>query len=234
MNILDLVIILILGLYVLGGIYKGFVWNLSVLGSYIAAWLLAAVFMSLVASGFVQNESLFNSMLSYTEGSEYIYDVEYSKRPISEISNSELDEIIERAALPFPIGIRVRENIEKEAFSASGVLTLGDYFNESMVMIVINIISFLIVYAIARILFAIGINWADYAFVFPRLRRFDMLVSSGVGLLRGLFAMFTIFMLVPIMLTVLPFEPVRELIDSSFFASFFHRLNFLLRLIPAV
>ncbi len=234
MNILDLAIILILGLYILGGIYKGLVWNLSVLGSYIASWLLAAIFMSTVASGFVQNEKLFDSMLSYTEGSEHIYDVEYAKLPLSQISNSELDEIIERAALPFPIGERIRENIEEEAFSASGVVNLGDYFNESMVMIVINIISFLIVYTIVRVLCAVGINWVDYAFVFPRLRKYDMLVSSAVGLIRGIFAMFTIFMLVPIMLTVLPFDPVRELIDSSFLASFFHRLNFLLRLIPAV
>lgn len=234
MNILDLAIIIILALYVLGGIYKGLVWNLSVLGSYVAAWLLAAIFMSSVASGFVANEKLFNSMLSYTEGSEYIYDVEYSKLPLSEISNSMLDDIIERAALPFPMGDRVRENIEKEAFSDSGVVTLGDYFNESIVMIVINIISFLIVYAIVRVICAVGINWADYAFVFPKLRRYDMLVSSGVGLIRGVFALFSIFMLIPILLTVLPFDQVRELLDGSFLASFFHRLNFLLRLIPAV
>lgn len=89
--------------------------------------------MGTVSNSIIKNEKLYNSMLSYTEGSEAIYDVELVKSDIKSLSNSEIDEVMSRSNLAYPLKERVYENIMTEAFKAEGITTLGDYFNESIV-----------------------------------------------------------------------------------------------------
>ena len=65
------------------------------------------------------------------------------------------------------------------------------------------------------------------------LRVGDAALAMVAGVIRGMLALFLIFMLLPIMLTVLgKFDYVTELLKDSFFTSFFYRSNFLLSLIP--
>ena len=135
-----------IGLYFVSGMYKGFVWSASTLGVSIVACLLAFLLMGTVSNSIIKNEKLYNSMLSYTEGSEAIYDVELVKSDIKSLSNSEIDEVMSRSNLAYPLKERVYENIMTEAFKAEGITTLGDYFNESIVRVIINIVAFIVVY----------------------------------------------------------------------------------------
>ena len=225
MGILGLAIIAIIGLFFLAGLYKGFIWNLATLGVSIIALLAAYLLMGPVSQAFVKDKGLYNAMLSYTEGSEAIYDVELVDRDIASLSNEEIDEVINRANLPFPLDERVRENIMNEAFKSSGITTLGDYFNES-------IISFILVYLILRVVLTFVVSWLDYSLKFPCLRIFDGPVGGAIGIVRGFIDISVLFMLVPIVLTVLPFDVIEELISKSAIASFLHRSNIFFKLIP--
>ena len=89
-----------IGLYFVSGMYKGFVWSASTFGVSIVACLLAFLLMGTVSNSIIKNEKLYNSMLSYTEGSEAIYDVELVKSDIKSLSNSEIDEVMSRSNLP--------------------------------------------------------------------------------------------------------------------------------------
>ncbi len=232
MGILGLAIIAIIGLFFLAGLYKGFIWNLATLGVSIIALLAAYLLMGPVSQAFVKDKGLYNAMLSYTEGSEAIYDVELVDRDIASLSNEEIDEVINRANLPFPLDERVRENIMNEAFKSSGITTLGDYFNESLVLSVINIISFILVYLILRVVLTFVVSWLDYSLKFPCLRIFDGPVGGAIGIVRGFIDISVLFMLVPIVLTVLPFDVIEELISKSAIASFLHKSNIFFKLIP--
>ena len=75
-------IIGIILLYILSGAYKGFLWSVYVLGASIISCALAFALMGPVSSAIRNNEYIYNSMLSYTEGAESIYDVELRKVPI--------------------------------------------------------------------------------------------------------------------------------------------------------
>ena len=232
MNLLDLLIIAVLGLFVLAGVHKGFMYTSISVASVIVCLMLAFIIMPLVAGRVVANEKVFSSMLYYTEGSEYIYDVELAKAPITQIDKAELAEVYERSDVAFPMDKRIRENIEDAAFEDDGITTLGDYYNRTMVLITINILVFLLIYAILRAVTAFGLGWWNYAKKLPKLKRVDIPAAIGTGLIRGLLALFIVFMLVPIILTVLPFDVVEDLVDESKLASFFYRSNFLLGLIP--
>ena len=234
MNLLDLAIIAALAIFVLSGAHKGFIYTAISVLCMVVCMMLAFIIIPLISGKVVANEKVFNSMLYYTEGSEYIYDVEYSKKPITQIPREELEEIYNRSDVAYPMDIRIHENIEDAAFEDQGITSLGDYFNQTMVLVTINILVFLLIYAALRIISAFVLGWRNYAKRLPKLKRLDLLAAIGTGLIRGLLAMFIFFMLCPIILTVLPFDVVEELVEDSALASFFYRSNFLLGLIPGV
>lgn len=233
MNPIDIAVLAVLALFALSGLYRGFLTTLFNLGAYLVAVLLALLFMPLGANGIRSSESLYNMMLYYTEGSEYIANAEYVRADISSISAQELSDIINTAHLPYPMAKEISENIATEAFADQGVTTLGDYFNQTIVCVFINILVFLAIFALVRLILAFVINGVDYAWTFPLLRSGDSLLGMGLGVLRGMFALFLLFMLLPIGLTILgQFELVQALVDDSVFSAFFYRSNFLLALMP--
>ncbi len=234
MNILDLAIIAVFVFFILCGVYKGFVSTLLSIGAYILAWLLALAFMGLGAAGVKNNETLYNQMLYYTEGSEYVNDVEIAKTDISMISTKELSDILDNADLPYPMAKQIMKNVAEEAFARDNVTTLGDYFNQTIVCVFINIIVFLLLFALFRVILAFVINGVDFAWTFPELRTGDKLLAGGIGLIRGILAVFLIFMLLPLVLIVLAGKLafVTELVDGSLLANFFYRSNFLLSIMP--
>lgn len=234
MNILDYAIIAVLGLFVLAGVYKGFVYTAIDILFYIICVVLALILMPGLAKRVESNETIFNAMLYYTEGSENIKDVEYRKKDITEIPNAELDEIYALSDAAYPMDERIKENVAEAAFADRGIKTLGDYFNTTMVIVTVNILVFLAVFAVLRSVLAFGLGWFNYAHKLPILKKIDIPASIGMGLIRGVLAVFLFFMICPIVLTVLPFDVVSDLVEKSMFARFFYYSNFLLRLIPGV
>lgn len=234
MNILDIAILAMLGLFVLGGLYKGFMHTALDILCYMICAVFAFVMLPIISFRVVQNETIFNAMLYYTEGSEYIYDVEYSRRNIAEISNSDLEEIYERSEVAFPMDERIRENVDGAVFESSNIRTLGDYFNQTMVLVTVNILVFFVMFIALRIVLAFLVGWWNYVSPFPVLKKLEIPAAIGTGLIHGILAMFLLFMLCPIILTVLPFEGISDLVEGSKLARFFYYSNFLLSLTPGV
>lgn len=230
---ITVVIIVIILLYVLSGVYKGFLWSVYTLGASLVSCALAFALMGPVSSAVRSNDYLYASMLSYTEGAESIYDVELRKVPIDEITEDELEEVMERSDLVFPLRDSVYKNITEKSFESEGIVTLGDYFNESLVRVILNIASFIILYLVFRVVLTFLICWADYTFTFKKLRKADFALGGAIGLLRGIIGISIVFMLVPVLLTVLNFDSIRDMVEGNALAYFFHNSNLLLMLIPA-
>ncbi|MBR0134891.1 MAG: hypothetical protein IJM18_01705, partial [Clostridia bacterium] len=69
---------------------------------------------------------------------------------------------------------------------------------------------------------------------FPVLRKLELPAAIGTGLIHGVLALFLIFMICPIVLTVLPFDVVSDLVENSKLSHFFYYSNFLLGLLPGI
>jgi len=234
MNVLDYAIIAIFALFVMSGLYKGFIATALSIGAYIVACISGLLFRPLAAAAIVGHERLFAMMQYYTEGAEYIKDVEFSRMNVDAISSADLSRIIADAELPYPVGKEIAANIAKESFAKQNLSTLGEYFNQTMVYVFVNILAFLVVFLLVRAILGFVIHGVDYSYQLPSLRRHDAVIGGGVGFVRGVLALFLIFMLVPIALTVLPFDIVKAVVGNSFFAPFFYKSNFLLSLMPGV
>lgn len=231
MNLLDVAALAVLLMFILHGLYKGFVGTVLAICACLLSILLALA-LTPVGSAIVRDdERLFNMMLYYTEGSEFIADAEYVRTPVSSMSAEDIDAMIEGGSLPYPMGPKVRQNIAREAFAADGIVTLGDYYNQTIVRVFINILSFLVFFALLRAIMGFGINAVDYAKHFPVLHANDAGFGALLGVVRGMLALFLLFMLFPIVLTALgQFDFITDLLDNSLFAAFFYRSNLLLGL----
>ncbi len=234
MNLLDMAVLAVLVLFVLHGIYRGFLPTLLSIGAYILSWLVAIVLLPVGSNAIRSNEKLFNTMLYYTEGSEYVRDVELAKTNISEIGTDALSSVFSNADLPYPVAKNIADNIAKEQFAKDGIVTLGDYFNQTIVALFINILVFLLLFALMRIVLAFIINGVDYAWTMPQLRTADRAIAGGMGIIRGILAVFLLFMLLPLALIVFQgkFKLLTDMVQGSVMAKFFYKSNFLLGMMP--
>ncbi len=234
MNFVDIAILLVLAITILGGLYRGFISTVYNIGATALSILIARVCIPVVSGIVKGSEKLFNMLLYYTEGSEYVAvtDVELTRASIANISSEQLHVVLENADMPIPMDRCVIKNIASEAFRDSGVTTLGDYFNQTIVCVVINILVLLLVFVVVRLLIGFLIRGAEYGRGgFPVLAHGDGVIGAGLGLIHGVLMMFIIFMLVPVALTVLP--QLYTYLSGSFFGEFFYQANFLLSIIPA-
>ena len=98
---------------------------------------------------------------------------------------------------------------------------------------VLNILSLLLLFLIFRLLLGFVLRLVDFgADGLPHLKRFDVLISCGIGLLHGIFLVFVLFMVVPILLVVVP--RLSVFLENSLLGEFLYRGNLLLRMVPTV
>ena len=231
----DLVIILILAIALLAGYYRGVVYSALNLGVSILSFALALMLCTTLSGAVQKRQSLYEMMLYYFEGYEYINEtsVELVHVSVAQIGDKELSVVVKNADMPSPFDRAVTNNVKKQVYEDRGIYSLGDYFNQTMVDTVLNILSLLLLFLVFRLLFGFVLRLIDFgAAGLPRLRRLDVPLSCGIGLLHGIFLVFVLFMLVPLALVVVP--RLSKFLEESFMGEFFYKGNLLLRMVPTI
>ena len=226
-------ILVILGLCVLAGYYRGVLYSALSIGLTILSFLLALILIPVVATPVRNTESLYSSLLYYFEGYEYVSEtsVEMIHYPASSLGEELLDEVVENADMPVPFGRAVKKNIQREAYAERGITTLGDYFNQTIVDVVLNMLSLLFLFVCIRVLFGFILRMIDYGRRgLPTLNRLDALYSCGIGFLHGVVLLYICFLLVPILLVIVP--RLDAILTDNPLGGFFYRMNPFVYLIP--
>ena len=231
----DLIILLILAIALLAGYYRGMVYSAISLGLSLLSFVMALLLCTTL-SGLVQKrQSFYEMMLYYFEGYEYINEtsVELVHVSVSQIGDRELSVVVKNANMPSPFDEAVTKNVKKQVYQRRNIYSLGDYFNQTIVDTVLNILSLLVLFMLFRLVLGFVLRLIDFgAAGLPRLRRLDAPLSCGIGLLHGILLVFIVFMLVPLMLVVVP--KLVKYIDDSVLGGFFYKANLLLKLVPTV
>lgn len=234
MNLINLVFALLLIVAVLEGFYKGFLHSSLSLGAFFLATLTSYVFYPVVSGAVKASSSMFNFLLYYTEGAEKIKNFEDASLAVSNISPDKLSNIISTSTASEPFRSLIRQNVESQAFASQGLSTIGEYFNMTIVCAVLNILSFLLVFLIARLLFSFVLGAMNYTMEFPELKRYDRTIGGLFGASRGLLLCFLIVMLVPVIFLVVPVDKITEYYQGSSLGMFFYQNNFFLQLIRGI
>lgn len=231
--IVTILILVVLGLCILAGYYRGVVYSAVSIGLTFLSFFLALLLIPVIAAPVRQSKTLYGSLLYYFEGYEFVSrtSVELIHDPVSSIDSETLSEVIENADLPLPLDGAVGKNIRNEAYRSGNITTLGDYFNQTIVDVVLNILSLLLLFVVFRVLFGFILRMIDYGRRgLPTLKRFDPLFSCGIGFLHGVTMLYIVFLIAPVILTIVP-KLGQMLIDPPL-AGFFYRMNPFMWLIP--
>ena len=228
-----ILILIILGVCILAGYYRGVIYSAVSIGLTLLSFFLALLLIPVVARPVRQSKTLYGSLLYYFEGYEFVSrtSVELIHDPVSSIDGETLSEVVENADLPLPLDSAVSRNIRAEAYKADRITTLGDYFNQTIVDVVLNILSLLLLFVVFRVLFGFILRMIDYGRRgLPTLKRFDPLFSCGIGFLHGVTLLYIFFLIAPVILTIVP-KLGQMLVDPPL-AGFFYRMNPFMWMLP--
>jgi len=231
--VITVIILIIIGLCILAGYYRGIIYSAVSLGLTLFSFFLALLMIPVIATPVRESKELYGSLLSYFEGYEYIgqTSVEMIHDPAASVEPDMLKTVVDNANMPLPLGRAVTRNIRSLAYEKRGITTLGDYFNQTIVDVMVNLISLLFLFVCFRVFFGFVLRMIDYGRTgLPALKRFDPLFSCGIGFLHGVILLYVFFLVAPILLTIVP--KLGRILVSSPLGGFFYRMNPFIWMIP--
>ena len=234
MNIIDLLIIAVLAFGFLWGWYKGFFVSVLNIAAFFVSWIGAFIFYGPLSSFINAKTNLATTLLYYTAGAEKLSDMTVANVNVANLTADRISEIIHSSNLPGPIAQTMEENILKQAFLSSGITTLSDYFNQTIINLSMNLISFIIIYFAIRIIALFVIGLVDNIFSLPVLKQADSVIGGAFGVLQGVMLVFILFSIFPIAMSVLPLEKVNNLIQSSLLGRLFLNGNIIFNVLRSV
>lgn len=235
---LNWIILFLIAFYVMHGVLKGFLVSVFHTVGLFVAWIVGFFFSPMLAEN-IAGSNFYVLLQNVTESSDRLAIPMDANLPVAALSSSEISRIVSTSDLPMPFDSLVLENMNGKVFESQGIHTVSGYMNATIANVVVNIFAFLLVYLMARVVVSLLIDAYNFASPVPMLKHADGIAGGAVAGVRGFLDMFTLFILVPIVLVVLPvnmpeaFDPA-QLIYNSPWATFFYESNFLLDFIPGV
>ena len=228
MNIVDYVVIGIVGLSVLFGFYRGFVSSVLNTGGCLLSFGLSFLLYPRLAAIIQGDTELVRTLMHYTDASSRIGDLELAISNVASMTREGIAQVISKVSLPPPLDALLLNNLETQAYASAGVTSVSDYVSQTLMNACINILCFVVCFVVLFILISIIVNALKAIFRFPVLKQLDWLVGGGFGFLRGLLICYAAFAIVPLVLTVVPMDLISELLDASSLAPLFNNGNLIL------
>ena len=220
MNIVDYVILGIIGVSVLFGIYRGFIASVLNMGGCLIAFVASFMLYPRVTEYIAGNQELQRTLLTYTDASSRIGDLATSIRQVGDLTAKTISDIVSRTGLPESMANLLQNNLSSQVYGASE--TVSDYVSQTVLSASTNIICFIVVFLGLYLVISLLLSAIRAIFRLPVLKQLDGLVGGVFGFLRGMLFVFILFALLPLVQTMAPLDSVNELIEASQFAPFFN------------
>ena len=219
MNILDILILLVLGFCLLAGMHKGFITSaLSTIG-FVFSWFGARAIYARIANLALSNTTLMAVLSQYLEPSNFFTSSTQAATTVTEVVSGG-ESAIQAAVAPVAERISViarafEANIRNQAFTKLNIFTLADYLDQTIWQAVFNVLAFLVAFLAIYAVVSLIVNLLDHVVPFPVLRMFDWLVGGAFGLARGLVFAVLMLCILPSISTLISPELTQTLISGS-------------------
>lgn len=231
MNIIDFGIIGVLLLFMAIGYYRGFLVSVvdSLCGilSSLAAWALYVP----VARALNAGDGICSVLVGFSESADIIGSVELYNTGVSSLVGAGAQEFADALVLPGALKNVYVSNLQNARFAPLGLNTAGDYLGRTMAEHAVNVMAFILVFALALAILMVAVRLADYTIKFPALKFGDGLSGALVGFVQGAVVLFVLMCAIPVAQAFLPFDELRMLVDESQFSQLFYQSNMFLRVI---
>ena len=222
MNIIDILILIIIGVSVIFGMHRGFISGVLSVAALIGAAALALVTSGDLAAWLKGNETLVETLMYYTDAGSRVSNLDLSLMSVSQVSSSALAQILQSANLPAAFESAFITAVEAASTSmTASAMTIAELLSQTIVNVSISLLSFLICFFLSYIVATFVIHLIQYVFELPVLRHLDALIGGVFGLARGVLLVFILFALIPIVLAVAPVEMIENMIAASKLAPMF-------------
>jgi len=142
------------------------------------------------------------------------------------MSPSLIQQVLDRVSLPQPIAEILENNLSNQVFQHSGLNDVNDYVSNSLVAVAISILSFIICFVVAYFLLSLLVSLIHHVFRLPLLKQLDWLAGGVLGLLRGGLLLYIIFLIIPVLSTIIPLDAFDTLLAESALAPIFQSNGF--------
>lgn len=234
MNIIDLVILILLACSIIFAAYRGSVSALWGLAASLAAFPLTYLISPHITAWLGSNRGIMELLATYTDANALVGDYTLATTAVHSMSQSALQAVINSLSLPDTILDILKTNMTQNVFAASGLTTVNDYVAYTIVATSLSAVCFTVTFAFCSTVLHALITLIDHVFRFPVLKHFDVPVACIFGFLRGVLILYVIFLLVPVLQTIVPVGLVRNLFTSSSLAGVFSSNGFFIRVVTGV
>ena len=227
MNAIDIAILFILAASIIYGCYRGFLHTILSMACCILAFLVAVIFGPSLASSVSSNESIQSTLVNYTDALTRVDDTSLANQQIAgQMDEGVISRILENVNLPDPIKNILENNLKGQVFSNTSVSTVNGYVSNTVVFVAIQVLSFIVCFIVSYLVLSIVLSLVQHVFKLPLLRQADWLAGGIFGLLRGALVIYVLFLLLPVLKTVVPLDSFTDMVDQSALAPIFQSNGF--------
>ena len=215
MNIIDIIILVILGVSMIYGVYRGFVHTLLSVACFLLSVLIAFAFGPRLSAIVSNSKGVSSTLATYTDAVARVGDYDLAAANVSQLSDSLINQVLENVSLPQSIQNIPRSNLSNQSFAGTGLSTVNDYVSNTVVAVAINILCFLACFALSYVVLSLLLSLIQHVFRLPLLRQLDWLAGGAFGLMRGALLLYALFLVVPLLSTIIPLDAFNELLSQS-------------------
>ncbi len=226
---MDIGILIILGLSVVYGVYHGFLHTLLSVVSVLAAVFLAVTFGPVLSDALQSNQGLVNNMVTFTDAVTRVGDVTLAQTPAAGLTDAQAEEVISSVKLPDVLSGILRSSLKNA--DQPGSATVNDYVSKTVVNAAVRVLCCVAVFAVSALGLSLLTGLIAGVAKFPLLKTADFLAGGLFGLARGAVIVYVIFLLLPIVSTVLPQGVTQAYLDGSRLAGLFSSDGFFIKVI---
>ena len=206
MNILDILILAVLGFSLCAGFYKGFISSFLSTGALVGSWFGAKALYERVAQVALNNRTLIGALSNYLEADTFLPDGGTALVSSLTGNTAEIQKIADAVGKKVPfIKTALENNLINQSFQNLNLTTVAEYFNQTLWAGVFNVAAFVLCFIVIYLVCLLVINLIDHVFRFPQLRAVDWLLGGIFGLARGLvFAILLVEIGLPVLEMIQP------------------------------
>jgi len=231
MNIIDFLLLGLLFASAAFAVYRGSVASLLGLAACLLSLLCAVIAGPRLAVLLGRNQGLTSLLTTYTDAGSLVGDAALASTAVEGMSDATMQAVIKSVHLPDAISDILRYNLSAAMFSSAGLHTVNEYVSATIVSVLLQAVSFVACFLLCFLALHMGINLIDHVFDFPVLRHFDGLLAALFGLLRGLLVLYVLFLLIPLIRTIIPVDIIDRYIGKSTLSPVFISDGFFARVI---
>ena len=226
MNIIDIIIIVVVGASLVYGVYRGFVHTLLSVACCLLSVFLAFTFGPRLAAVVSGNQGISSTLATYTDAVARVGDYSLASTPVSQLTDNVIQQVLDSVSLPESIASILQNNLKTQSFSGTGLNTVNDYVSNTVVAVAINILCFIACFAVCYLVLSVIVSLIQHVFKLPLLKQLDWLAGGAFGLVRGAALVYVAFLLMPILSTIIPMDSFNELLSQSSLAPIFQSDGF--------